>query len=356
MDSASNCAATARDPNNQAIYSVKKPANVFDDDSESINQMTTAFNDILDICGISAGKKCDPDKSAMKRILMLTDGDTDGDSIANGVLSLFAKHCKPMVDAGMIGRILPPAYAIPVSKNKREYAHTQREFFNMILKKFVKDATISCNGKELSKTEIYDLLAKNFVYDTKLIKLAERYCCDPKFMEYIAWKYHGDETTQKKSYWVNALKQFSDISVYLEHGMIIIDGDLSGYDHINLCFDEHFNKHIQRFKKHQSLNRVIYGFEINGKKEQSIYDVMQAMRKYIPDNVQRFKGLGELEPQELKDLCMDPKKRTVVIMRFEDYEKDMEKISVIMSTKQSYVDARNRILRSISASDLDIDT
>ena len=355
-DSASNCASTARDPHNQAIYTVKKPANVFDLDSESVNRVKTVFNDVLDICGIEAGKKCDPDKCTMKYILALTDGDIDGDSIAIAVICLLAKHCKPLVDAGMVGRILPPAYAIPGKNGKRTYVHTQREFFDLIMKKFVKEVSVKHNGKELSKKDLYDLLAQNFVYDTKLMKLANRYCCDPKFMEYIAWKYHGDETTQKKSYWMTALKKYEDIHIYLEHSMIIIDGDLKGYDHINLAFDEYFNKHVNRFKAHQSVNRDIYGYEINGEKDKSLYDVMQAMRKYIPNGVQRFKGLGELEPQELHDLCMDPEKRTVVIMKFKDYDKDMEKINVIMSTKQQYVEARNKLLRGMVMDDVDLDT
>lgn len=355
-DSASNCASTARDPHNQAIYTVKKPANVFDLDSESVNRVKTVFNDVLDICGIEAGKKCDPDKCTMKYILALTDGDIDGDSIAIAVICLLAKHCRPLVDAGMIGRILPPAYAIPGKNGKRTYVHTQREFFDLIMKKFVKEVSVKHNGKELSKKDLYDLLAQNFVYDTKLVKLANRYCCDPKFMEYIAWKYHGDETTQKKSYWMAALKKYEDIHIYLEHSMIIIDGDLKGYDHINLAFDEYFNKHVNRFKAHQSVNRDIYGYEINGEKDKSLYDVMQAMRKYIPNGVQRFKGLGELEPQELHDLCMDPEKRTVVIMKFKDYDKDMEKINVIMSTKQQYVEARNKLLRGMVMDDVDLDT
>lgn len=355
-DSASNCAATARDPNNQAIYSIKKPANIFDEDTESVTRTVTVFNDLLDICGVQPGKKCVPEESVMKHVLLLSDGDVDGDGIAISAIALFAKHCKPMVDAGMIGRILPPAYAIPVGKGKYEYVHTQREFFNVIMKRFVKDTTVKFKKKELSKKELNDLLSNNFVYDLKLEKLANRYCCEPKFMEYIAWCYHGEEKDQKKSYWMNTLKRYEGIHVIMEDKMLVIDGDLIGYDHINLPFDEYFNRFVHRFKKYQSNNADIYGYEINDEKDKSLYDVIHAMRKYIPNGVQRFKGLGELEPDQLRELCMDPDKRTVVIMKFNDYEEDMRKISVIMSTKKEYVEARAKLLQSISASDLDLDT
>lgn len=360
MDSASNCAATARDPHNQAIYSVKRPTNIFDSDIESVNLMKTVFNDILDICGISAGKKCDPEASTMRQILMLTDGDTDGDSIAISVMCLLAKHCRPLVEAGMVGRILPPAYAIPVKKGQKKeriFVHTQREFFDYIMKKFVKDVKISFHGRELSKNELYELLSLNFVYDSKLDKLARRYCCDPRMIERIAWNYHGDSKDQKKSYWMKVMKEYSDIRVLVEHGMLILDGDVPGYDYMNLAFDEHFDRHIHRFKEYQANNRDIYGYNINGADGKSLYDVMSAMRKFIPDGVERFKGLGELDPSELKVHCMDPKTRTAVIMKFsDDPDKDIEKISVIMSTRQKYREARAALIRGMRADDLDIDT
>lgn len=360
MDSASNCAATARDPHNQAIFSVQKPTNLYDTDSDDISAAKSVFNTIMDICGIEPGPKCDPSKSRMRMILALTDGDTDGDSIALTVICLLAKHCKPLVDAGMVGRILPPAYAIPVKKGSRKnriFVHTQREFFDFIMKKFIKEIKIQFHGRELSKNELYELLSRNFVYDIKLNKVARRYCCDPLMIERIAWNYHGHYKDQKKSYWMKVMKPYSDIRILLENGMLILDGNIPGYDYMNLAFDEHFDKYIHRFKEYQVSNKDIYGYSINGVDGKSLYDVMTAMRKFIPDDVERFKGLGELDPAELKEHCMDPKTRTVIIMKFSDNpEWDIDRINVIMSTKQKYREARSELIRSMRADDLDIDT
>lgn len=358
-DSASNCASSARDPYNQAIFSVRKPANIFDEDPEHVRSTVSVFNDVVDILGIEPGKKCDPEKSTMRRVLMLTDGDIDGDSIAISVICLMAKHCKPMVDAGMVGRILPPAYSIPTGKkppNDRVFVHTQREFFNVIMRRFIKEVKVTYKGKEFSKAELYEFLSKNFVYDLKLDKLADRYCCNPKLMEYIAWKYHGNYTDQKKSYWLNTLKQYQELTVLLEQKIVIIDGDVPGSGYMNLAFDDYFDRFVHRFKELQSRNDTIDGFEINGESGKTLYDVMKAMRKYIPAGVQRYKGLGELMPDELRELCMDKDKRTVIIMKFKDFEKDMEKINIIMSTKKEYMRARSKLLMSMRADDLDIDT
>lgn len=359
-DSAANNAFDARDPNNQAIYSVKKPKNIFDDTTDHVNATKTVFNDILDICGIEPGKKCDPSKSTMRRILMLTDGDVDGDAIAISVVCLLAKHCRPLIDAGMVGRILPPAYSFPEGK-KRVYVRSQREFFDKIMQRFVKEVKIGYKDEEFGKKTLYAFLDKNFYYGDKLDKLASRYCCDAKLLEYIATKYHGSFKDQSQSYWIKALKRYSDLRVLKEtvvksDSLIVIDGNI-GDDYIHLAFDQHFDKHIKKLKDRQAENPSVEGYTINGEPDKTLYNIMAIFNKYRPKGVTRFKGLGELKPDALHDLCMDRDARTLAIFKFSDIpERDMRKIEIIMSTKKESAQARAKILMNMTADDLDIDT
>lgn len=356
MDSAADNAATARDPNNQAIYPIRRPKNIFDTPTDQVARIKSTFNDVLDICGLEPGKKCDPEKSTMTRILMLTDGDVDGDDIAISTVCLLAKHCKPLIDAGMVGRILPPAYSIPVGNGKHVYVRSQREFFDKITKMFIKKETVAYRGKEMSKGDLRRFLEQNFEYDTRLEKLSTRYCVDPKVMEYIAWNYHGELKDQKKSYWMKVMNRYPGIQILIEGKMLVIDGDIKGLDYINIPLDEHFHKHVMRFKEYQKVNNTLDGYAIDGEDGKTLYDVVHAMREYIPNGVKRFKGLGELEPSEMHDLCMNPKTRTVAIFTFKDFEKDMDKINVIMSTKTEFAKSRKEILMHMRASDLDLDT
>lgn len=360
-DSAADNAAQARDPYNQAIYPIRRPANIFDQDTSSVEKLKTTFNDVLDICGLSVGDKCDPEKSTMNRILMLTDGDVDGDDIAISTVCLLAKHCKPLLDAGMVGRILPPAYAIPVGKGKKEYVRSQKEFFDWILKDFVKNHKVSFRGKEMSKKELRHFLEKNFNYDMEVDRLKDRYCCDPKFIEYLAWNYHGHQKDQKKSYWMNKLKPYPYLSIIMEKGdkgnILVLDGDYPGFDYLNLALDEYFDRHINRFKEMQKMNDTITGYTLDGKKDCTVYDVMHAMRSSIPGGkIERFKGLGELSPDEMRDLCMDKDKRTVAIFKFNDFKKDMDKINIMMSTKKEYVEARAKLIQATTLDWKNLDT
>jgi len=357
LDSAADNAATARDPHNQAIYGISRPANIFDMDSSLIERIKGTFNDVLDICGVKPGDKCDPADCRVKLILLLTDGDIDGDDIAISTVCFLAKHCKPLIDAGMVGRILPPAYSIPIGNGKRIYVRSQREFFGEIVKSFIKRNSVGFRGKTMAKQELRQFIQKNFEYDVRLNWLADRQCCDPLLMEYIAWSYHGHAKDQKKSYWMEKFKgKYKGLNVLMENGQLIIDGDPSGMDHVNLGFDDYFDKHLHKFKKYQSINSDIYGFSVNGEKDKTLYEVMSLVRSYIPEGVKRYKGLGELSTTEMKELCMDVDKRTVVIFKFEDFEKDMDKINVIMSTKKQYVEARKRLLMNMVSDPLDIDT
>lgn len=355
-DSACDNAASARDPYNQAIYGIRRPKNIFDTPTEQVARIKSTFNDVLDICGIEPGKKCDPEKSTMNYIFMLTDGDIDGDDIAISTICLLAKHCRPLIDAGMVGRILPPAYAIPTGNGKHTYVRSQREFFDKITKMFIKTATVSYKGTELSKKELRAFIEKNFEYDTRLEKLANRYCVDPNVMEYIAWNYHGEQKDQKKSYWMKVLKRYPGVQILIEDNMLVFDGDIKGSDYMNLALDDHFHKHVMRFKEYQKKNSTIDGYTLNKEDGLTVYDVMRHLRKVMPSGIKRFKGLGELEPEEMRTLCMDKESRTVIIFKFSDFEKDMDKINVIMSTKAEHARARKELMMSIRADDLDLDT
>ena len=182
MDSAADVANTARDPENQAIYPIQKPKNIFDADSDVESAIVGVFNNIMAICNLQPGKHCDPSTSEMSRILFMTDGDVDGDRIAVSAIALLAKHCRPIIDAGMVGRIVPPAYSFKDGK-KKVFVRDQRDFYRTVAKDFVKKFTLELKGKKYSNEEFSEFISNNFEYNTRLGLLADRYTCDPKMME-----------------------------------------------------------------------------------------------------------------------------------------------------------------------------
>lgn len=352
-DSAADVANTARDPENQAIYPIQKPKNIFDADSNMDSAIVGVFNNIMAICNLKPGKHCDPSKSEMARILCLTDGDVDGDRIAVSAIALLAKHCRPIIDAGMVGRIVPPAYSYKDGK-KRVFVRDQRDFYKTVSKDFVKKFTLELKGHKYTPKEFSEFIEENFEYNTRLGMLADRYTCDPKMMEYLASKYYGKITDQKQSYWIKAMKQYPDIKVVKEEGYLLIDGTI-GMEPYHIAIDDYFDKHVKKFKPIQDKNKVIYGYKLNGE-ECSVYEIMKKFQEHMPSGIKRYKGLGELDPDEMRKLCMDREHRSVVIFKFKDFEDDMYKLDVVMSSHAAFRKARKEVMREIKLDILDLDT
>ena len=152
------------------------------------------------------------------------------------------------------------------------------------------------------------------------------------------------------------MKKYPGIRILEENGTLVLDGDIPGADYMNLALDKHFNKHVNRFKEMQKQNGSLGGYTIDGEKEKTLYDMMHTVRDEIPRGIKRFKGLGELDPDEMRDLCLDMNKNTVVIFKSDDFEKDEDKINVMLSTKKEWADARKDLVMSSQISLLDLDT
>lgn len=348
-----------RDYYNQAIFPVKRPANIFDEDSDSLDRSAVnAFNQILDYIGVQPGKRCRVEDCTVNRILTLTDGDTDGDIISDTVISLFAKHCKPLLDAGMIGRILPPLYSFRIGKNT-QYVRSQREFYRLIMREFIKNVKIKLKGEELKKKEVGQLIQNNFDYLEKLGRLNKKRFCGERFLEFVVWNYSASSMQNpddELEYWKKVLKKKfgSEVSASKEDGHVTIKGDAFG-QFVLLDLDRRFEHQVIDFKSYQAQNDVIEGFNINGE-DGTLYDVMLHFDKYKPADIVRIKGLGEIDGDELGPLCLDKKSREVIIFKFDDVDTDMHKISVIMSTMKQYAAERAELLRNMRADRLDIDT
>lgn len=365
--SASSNVVNVRDPYNQGVFFVKKPANVFDVTTETVNTLATAFNQIMDIFGLKPGPNCDVNKALVKRLAIMSDQDVDGISIGVTIVSLIAKHCPQMIDAGMVCRIIPPAYQINGQKNKKKpiFVHTQREFFQFVGKEFMKNTELGYGKKVLSTKDAEALVLKNFEnkYSDKLRTLTQCYGCTEDFMEMIAWNYHGEPADQKLTSWNTILKPYRDIKAIKEGGNVVIHGTMStdkdkigNYVMVHIPLDDYFHKRVTKFKAIQNENHAIYGYTINGDKNKSMWDIMSRFDSYIPDDVVRFKGLGELDPEDMWDLCLNPKTREEYVFKFSDFDKDMRKISIIMSSRKEFMEERARIMMNTSLDDIDLDT
>ena len=69
--------------------------------------------------------------------------------------------------------------------------------------------------------------------------------------------------------------------------------------------------------------------------KQGILDRIEAEKKRGKVNVQRFKGLGEMNPLQLRETTMDPNTRRLVQLTIEDAEEMMELMDMLLAKKRS---------------------
>lgn len=350
-DSAAGCAIAGADKYNQAIYSTSRPTNLIDADINVVMKAKTAFNDIIDICGIELGKNCDVSKSQIDHIWIMTDADCDGDVIAISILGLIAKHCPDLIINNMVGRIVPPAYSFK-ENGKTIFVSSQAEFFKRVMKRFSKESKLFKWNRQMTEDDILRFLTCNFDYKDKLENLANRYKVSPELMEWIALNYKKNE---KVSYWKKLFSKYQDITVSKDGDGILIDGSIDN-DYIRFTVDQYFDNVSLKFRTIMRRNLVIYGFQLNKETDLSIYEVMCRFSKYMPKDITRYKGLGDMNAKDLAKLCMDVNNRTVKIFKFDEIKDDLNKIHIMLSGKQAFLAARSDILMNRVADDMEIDT
>ena len=258
----------------------------------------------------------------------------DGAHISALLLRLFVMYFPQLIEAGMVYKGVPPLYAIKEGK-KNKFFTEQIDIVKFIQKDFLsKHSLLDIKKNELENRDITKFFLKNADYTYYLLKAANTYAVDPYLLEmtlfnYIQNNHSIDEKKLAKS--VKSTYRFMD--VLNKNGQTIISGSIEESNLI-ICRDKLFNdcKHIiDIMEKNDSLYYTIDG------KLCSLYQVMMMYEESTPSNVQRFKGLGEMQKDSIVQSTLDPNQdRTLIRYTMDDikeatsiireYESDTKKI------------------------------
>jgi len=346
-DSAGGSAKQGRDRRTQAILPLKgKILNVekarFDKmlGSAEVGTLITALG-----CGIGK-EEFDPDKLRYHRIIIMTDADVDGSHIRTLLLTFFYRQMKEIVERGHIYIAQPPLYKIKKGKQE-QYVKDDEELNNHLLQLaiddaglFVDDSTPAIKGVALED------LAKEYVLITTVIKrLSRRY--DAEVLEAMLFTGAGDAEInassaeawlEKSCKFVN--DKFNGTRNYQSQAQKL-DGDdwairitrrMHGVDH-----DYYLNKDFfasPEIKSLLALNQKLDGllstdsYIQRGERRQYVSRFDRVMDWLMQEgqrglNIQRYKGLGEMNPEQLWDTTMDPETRRMLQVTIQDaYQAD----------------------------------
>jgi len=342
-DSAGGSAKQGRDRRTQAILPLKgKILNVekarFDKmiSSEEVGTLITALG-----CGIGKDEY-NLAKLRYHRIIIMTDADVDGSHIRTLLLTFFYRQLPEIIEKGYIYIAQPPLYK--VKKGKQEHyvkddAQLNEYLIQLALDKaqlFTEETTPPIQGQGLEK------LAKQFTGVVSVInRLARRY--DDVFLECItALDIIGDEHKQDPELlqaWLTKLEQQlheceskAVFKVTLDYKSatefsVVVSKRLHGTTKTFVLPGTFFNgKDYQQIAQYAKETAGMFNegsFMQMGERKQPVSSFKHAFEWMMREikkgqHIQRYKGLGEMNPEQLWETTLDANNRRLLQVRIED--------------------------------------
>jgi len=370
-DSAGGSAKQGRDRRNQAILPLKgKILNVekarFDKmiSSEEIRTMITAL-------GTGIGdNEYNINSLRYHKVIIMTDADVDGSHIRTLLLTFFFRQMPDLIENGHLYITQPPLYRITLNKKER-YIKDEDEFNDFILSRIAENEKVTMEtGEEIKGKRLVAFLKGIIQYYKNLQKLTKR-GYSSKFITCLASKGPNDQKMFKDRLYMEKMFQslqgegfkISDVNVTEEDGEYEFtvtetqNGGQSAFVNWELLASRELRNMIRIHEKYGGMLQGGYkitsdgeGKKIDGP-QQLMTELMEKAKKGL--NIQRYKGLGEMNPEQLWTTTMDPEKRRLLQVRIEDVVDADDIFTVLMGDK---VEPRREFIQNnaLEVTELDI--
>ena len=311
----------ARDADYQAMYTMRGvPGEAYTMSSNEVYTKNETFKNLIRAINAGVGDNFDVDKCRFDKIIICSDADIDGKFIFSLLGGFFLKHMTDLIYDGRLYLSIPPLYKIkdkktPFVTDKEQY---QNVYYRNVMDKFIIQED---GGKELSKKELLEFLKLNQYYIDELTRCSDHYSVNPTLIEYVI-KYRNDKNFKK-----NMAKKFPEIKIEFDKDNktdMIIEGIYEGAYQI-FTIDSLFNKKTNDLKELMDKNKSQYYKVIEKFRDQnefrgklSIGEFLQLTTKLLPGIELRYKGLGELNEDDLWNTVLNPEKRTLVQLTISD--------------------------------------
>jgi len=357
-DSAGGSAKQGRDRKNQAVLPLK--GKILNVEKARFDKMLGhgEIKALITALGTGIGKEdFDVNKLRYHKICLMTDADVDGSHIRTLLLTFFYRQMPELIEKGFIYIAQPPLYKIKRGK-KEEYIKDDSLFFRYLMKQAAAEIVVrstssdqTFEGKELSK-----MLGQVEEYKRYFERLVRRLGNDHVLLEAMLDGIGGKEgvmqgekiklrkvfeNEEKMAYIegvIAAAGYQTDLTNDEEHGLweivikpvtgtaVLLDWNLASY--------VEFQKAVELKMELEVTMPAPFTLGENGKssevntREELLEQVLASAKKDM--SIQRYKGLGEMNPEQLWETTMNPEKRTLLQVHVEDAIQTDDIFTVLM--------------------------
>ncbi|MDP7005979.1 MAG: DNA gyrase subunit B [Phycisphaerales bacterium] len=395
-DSAGGSAKGGRDHDTQAILPLK--GKILNVEKARIDKVL-GFEEIRILiqalqCGI--GEDFDISKLRYGRIIIMTDADVDGSHIRTLLLTFFFRQMSELVRQGKIFIAQPPLYQ--VTRNKKSfYVNSENEMSSLLMDMVINSASLiirDTEEKEIRRIggEELNRVAKQLSRLSELINIAERR--GTPFMQLLEMRDKDPEEDNRlpryRVVWTNnevvcwseegARKIISDNDLLLDdlnveesngnaariaalrelHENREIDAIIKSLNEFDIDINDYFLTQEETVSGELLATKYAWVVDPDTDKQEivnvpNIPEILDSLRQIGRHGIEikRFKGLGEMNPEELWDTTMDPHQRTMLRVTL-DAASDADQLFTTLMGEQ--VECRRKYIEdhALEVTNLDI--
>jgi DNA gyrase subunit B len=332
-ESAGGSAKQGRDRRTQAILPLR--GKILNVEKARFDKMLTHEEIKILITALGTGIGADDfdiAKIRYHKVILMTDADVDGAHIRTLLLTFFYRQMPQVIENGYLYIAQPPLFKVKRGRTER-YIQSEAELQNMLFELASEDISLTIKGQEVKGKALIPFLKRLLNFE-RLLEWFERRRRDPMLLRIFVAEGITKALLKDKEKMAKLLekvrKQLPDANV----GDLYEDEEHEGYGveirrqnyklvlDTNLLLSPEFRELETLYTFMKELGKPPFKISTkDGQREvtsttELLTLVVETARKGL--SIQRYKGLGEMNPQQLWDTTMDSDKRTLLQVSIED--------------------------------------